>query len=77
MIRTYKLPPLNWLLSFEAGARHISFAASARQFGLSIASASYQIKCLANMIKAALFDIKPLDLKRTVKRAPRDCAGAR
>lgn len=65
MAKTYKFPPLKWLMSFEAAARHMSFTAAAEELGLSQAAVSYQIKCLESMIKAPLFDRKPRNLKLT------------
>ncbi len=65
MVNTYKFPPLKWLMSFEAAARHMSFTAAAEELGLSQAAVSYQIKCLESMIKAPLFERKPRNLKLT------------
>jgi LysR family glycine cleavage system transcriptional activator len=65
MANTYKFPPLKWLMSFEAAARHMSFTAAAEELGLSQAAVSYQIKCLEGMINAPLFDRKPRNLKLT------------
>lgn len=65
MSKTYKFPPLKWLMSFEAAARHMSFTAAAEELGLSQAAVSYQIKCLESMIKAPLFERKPRNLRLT------------
>ncbi len=65
MPNSYKFPPLKWLMSFEAAARHMSFTAAAEELGLSQAAVSYQIKCLESMIKAPLFDRKPRNLRLT------------
>ncbi|UXX81729.1 LysR family transcriptional regulator [Roseovarius pelagicus] len=65
MSNSYKFPPLKWLMSFEAAARHMSFTAAAEELGLSQAAVSYQIKCLESMIKAPLFERKPRNLRLT------------
>lgn len=65
MSNTYKFPPLKWLMSFEATARHMSFTAAAKELGLSQAAISYQIKCLESMIGAPLFERKPRNLRLT------------
>ena len=65
MANNYKFPPLKWLMSFEATARHMSFTAAAEELGLSQAAVSYQIKCLESRIKAPLFERKPRSLRLT------------
>ncbi|WP_272010467.1 LysR substrate-binding domain-containing protein [Roseovarius sp. ZX-A-9] len=65
MSSSYKFPPLKWLMSFEATARHMSFTAAAEELGLSQAAVSYQIKCLETMIKAPLFERRPRNLQLT------------
>lgn len=65
MPNAYKFPPLKWLMSFEAAARHMSFTAAAEELGLSQSAVSYQIKCLESMIQAPLFDRKPRNLRLT------------
>ena len=65
MSKSYKFPPLKWLMSFESAARHMSFTAAAEELGLSQAAVSYQIKCLESMIKAPLFERKPRNLRLT------------
>ncbi|MFT5505770.1 MAG: LysR family glycine cleavage system transcriptional activator [Gammaproteobacteria bacterium] len=65
MTTGYKLPPLKWLMSFEAAARHLSFTAAAQELGLSQAAVSYQIKCLEGKIGFPLFDRKPRNLQLT------------
>lgn len=61
----YRLPPLKWLMSFEAAARHLSFTAAAEELGLSQAAISYQIKCLEGMVGFPLFERKPRNLQLT------------
>ena len=65
MSNSYKFPPLKWLMSFEAAARHMSFTAAAEELGLSQAAISYQIKCLESMIDAPLFERRPRNLRLT------------
>lgn len=61
----YKLPPLKWLMSFEAVARHLSFTAAAEELGLSQAAISYQIKCLEGVVGAPLFERRPRHVQLT------------
>ena len=52
---TKSLPPLNWLRSFEAAARHLSFTAAAEELALTQSAISQQVKSLETRIGAALF----------------------
>lgn len=61
----YRFPPLKWLMSFEAAARHMSFTAAAAELGLSQAAVSYQIKALEGQIGFALFERRPRHLQLT------------
>ena len=49
------LPPLNALRFFEAAARYGSFAAAARELGVTPASVSYRVKSLERHLGARLF----------------------
>lgn len=49
------LPPLNWLRTFEAAARHLSFTAAADEIGLTQSAVSQQIKSLETFLRAPLF----------------------
>lgn len=49
------LPPLEALRFFEAAARHGSFAAAARELGVSAAAISYRVKALERHLGAELF----------------------
>ena len=49
------LPPLGWLRSFEAAARHLSFTAAAEELGLTQSAISQQIKSLETRLGAPLF----------------------
>lgn len=42
----YRLPPLMWLRTFVAAARHGNFAAAARELGMTQPAVSYQIRSL-------------------------------
>ncbi|MBL4837611.1 MAG: LysR family transcriptional regulator [Kordiimonadaceae bacterium] len=55
---THALPPLNWLRSFEAAARHSSFSAAAKELNMTPSAISYQVKNLENYFGAVLFDRK-------------------
>ena len=48
-------PPLNWLRSFEAAARHNSFTRAASELNLTQAAISKQIKSLENHLNCQLF----------------------
>ncbi len=52
----YRLPPLPWLRSFEAAARHNSFAAAADELGLTSAAISQQVRSLENHLGYPLFE---------------------
>ena len=49
------LPPLTWLRSFEAAARHLSFTAAAAELGLTQSAVSQQVKSLETRLHLALF----------------------
>ncbi|WP_371037949.1 LysR substrate-binding domain-containing protein [Rhodosalinus sp. FB01] len=49
------LPPLAWLRSFEAAARHGGFAAAAEELGLTPAAVSQQIRALEARLGFPLF----------------------
>ena len=46
MPMTRRLPPLNWLRSFEAAARHLSFTRAAEEMNVTQAAVSQQVKAL-------------------------------
>lgn len=50
-----KLPPLNWLRSFEAAARHLSFTATGEELHLTQAAVSQHIKSLEQYLGQPLF----------------------
>jgi LysR family glycine cleavage system transcriptional activator len=80
-----RLPPLDWLRTFEAAARLSSFAAAAEQLGMTQASASHHIRSLEKWLGAPLFDRLPRSVQLTeigkgylpaVRRALDDLASA-
>jgi LysR family glycine cleavage system transcriptional activator len=50
-----KLPPLNALRAFEAGARHLSFTKAAEELHVTQAAVSHQVKALEAHLGYALF----------------------
>lgn len=53
--RYTRLPPLNALRSFEAAARHLSFAAAAEELSLTPSAISHQIRALETHLGLKLF----------------------
>ena len=50
-----RLPPLNALRAFEAGARHLSFTKAAEELFVTQAAVSHQVKLLEQDLGVALF----------------------
>lgn len=50
-----RLPPLNALRTFEAAARHLSFAKAAEELSVTSAAVSHQIKLLESVLGTRLF----------------------
>lgn len=50
------LPPFNWLRSFEAAARNLSFTAAAEEIGLTQSAVSQQVKALETRLGQRLFN---------------------
>jgi LysR family glycine cleavage system transcriptional activator len=50
-----KLPPLNALRAFEAGARHLSFTKAAEELHVTQAAVSHQVKALEERLGYSLF----------------------
>jgi len=50
-----RLPPLNALRAFEAGARHLSFTKAAEELFVTQAAVSHQVKLLEQNLGVALF----------------------
>lgn len=60
-----RLPPLNWLRSFEASARHLNFTQAAVELHMTQAAVSQQIKGLETKLGCALFIRLPRGLELT------------
>ena len=60
-----KLPPLGMLRSFEAAARHISFARAGEELGVTAAAVSQQVKGLEEHLGQTLFLRRPQGLSLT------------
>lgn len=60
-----RLPPLNWLRSFEASARHLNFTQAAHELNLTQAAISQQVKGLESQLGTALFKRLPRGLALT------------
>ena len=60
-----RLPPLNWLRSFEASARHLNFTLAATELHMTQAAVSQQIKGLETTLGCALFIRLPRGLELT------------
>ncbi|MBO9448478.1 LysR substrate-binding domain-containing protein [Ruegeria sp. R14_0] len=59
------LPPLGWLRTFEAAARHLSFTGAARDLNMTQSAVSQQIKSLEGYIGQPLFLRRPRALELT------------
>ncbi len=55
----YQLPPVAWLRTFEAAARHSSFAAAAGELNMTAAAVSHQIRALEKRLGFGLFERLP------------------
>ncbi len=62
----HALPPLVWLRTFEASARHLSFARAADELGLTAAAVGQHIKALEGHLGFVLFE----RLARGVRLSP-------
>ncbi|MDB5653148.1 MAG: LysR family transcriptional regulator [Tardiphaga sp.] len=60
-----KLPPLRSLHAFEAAARHHSFAAAAKELGVTPTAISHQIRSLEEVVGVKLFQRRPRPLLLT------------
>lgn len=60
-----KLPPLNWLRSFEASARCLNFTLAAEELNLTQAAVSKQVKNLESSLGVILFKRLPRGLELT------------
>lgn len=60
-----RLPPLNWLRSFESAARLLSFTAAGEELHLTQAAISQHIKSLEQYLSSSLFIRLPRSLRLT------------
>ncbi|RDL44499.1 LysR family transcriptional regulator [Marinomonas piezotolerans] len=60
-----KLPPLNWLRSFEVSARYLNFTQAAQELNMTQAAVSQQIKGLEAQLGTQLFKRLPRGLELT------------
>lgn len=59
------LPPLNYIRSFEASARHLSFTRAAEELGMTQAAVSGHVRALEQFIGRPLFHRAPRSLSLT------------
>lgn len=59
------LPPLGWLRTFEASARHLSFTGAANELNMTQSGVSQQIKSLEGYLGRPLFHRRPRALELT------------
>ncbi|MDX1528245.1 MAG: LysR family transcriptional regulator, partial [Gammaproteobacteria bacterium] len=60
-----RLPSLNALRAFEAGARHLSFTRAAEELSVTQTAISHQIRQLEDALGTKLFERRPRELKLT------------
>ena len=60
-----RLPPLNWLRTFEVSARYLNFTLAATELNMTQAGVSQQIKGLESQLGVALFKRLPRGLELT------------
>lgn len=60
-----RLPPLNWLRSFQVSARQLNFTQAASELNMTQAAISQQIKGLESQLGVALFKRLPRGLELT------------
>lgn len=60
-----RLPPPNWLRSFEAAARHLSFTVAAHELHITQAAVSQHIRLLEHFLQQRLFDRQPRKITLT------------
>lgn len=65
MQKPRSLPPLGWLRTFEAAARHLSFTGAARDLNMTQSAVSQQIKSLEGYLAKPLFHRRPRALELT------------
>ena len=60
-----RLPPLNWLRSFEAAARRLSFTAAGEELHITQSAVSQQVRNLEGLLGQPLFLRGPRSLQLT------------
>lgn len=60
---SHRLPPLNWLRTFESAARHLSFTAAAAELGVTQSAVSQQVRLLEQHLGRVLFHRLPRGLR--------------
>jgi LysR family glycine cleavage system transcriptional activator len=60
-----RLPPLNSLRAFEAGARHLSFTLAAEELNVTQAAISHQVRGLEDTLQVKLFERRTRQLELT------------
>lgn len=65
MARRDALPPLTWLRTFEAAARHLSFTGAAGELNMTQSAVSQQVKALEAHLGRPLFHRRPRALELT------------
>jgi LysR family glycine cleavage system transcriptional activator len=60
-----RLPPLNWLRTFDSAARHMSFTEAAEELGVTQAAVSQQVRQLEDWLGTQLFKRLPRSLALT------------
>lgn len=61
---------LNWLRTFEAVGRHLSFSSAALELNMSQSAVSQQIKLLQHKLGKSLFQRQTRSIQLTVAGAP-------
>ncbi len=64
---TRRLPPLNQLRAFEAGARHLSFRDAADELNVTHSAVSHQVRALEDFLGSQLFQRAPRGVQLTDK----------
>lgn len=60
-----KLPPLNWLRTFEVAARELNFTVAARELNMTQSAVSQQIRLLEDSLGEPLFNRMPRQITLT------------
>ena len=60
-----RLPPLNALRAFEAGARHLSFTRAADELAVTQTAISHQVRQLEDRLGVRLFERRNRELRLT------------